>query len=152
MSSHAAEAVTTNGAFPRQVTAATSDGDRDSASSQSLLTQASATLAMVTGLWVAISPWFLVLQHGGNNAAVNNLIIGLAIAGLGLYALSGSRGVLSLQATSALAGAWLIISPFILVAKFAIADPMYWSNVFAGALVVLIGLAAAAETRRASAR
>jgi hypothetical protein len=29
---------------------------------------------------------------------------------------------------------------------------MYWSNVFAGALVVLIGLAALTETRRASTR
>jgi hypothetical protein len=152
MTSHATEPVSTNGAFTRQVTAVTSDDYRTQASSQSLVTQASATLGMVTGLWVAISPWFLVLQHGGNNAAVSNLIIGLAIAGLGLYALSGSRGLLGLQASSVLAGVWLIISPFILDAKYAIADPMYWSNVFAGALVVLIGLAAAAQTRRAFAR
>jgi uncharacterized membrane protein (GlpM family) len=152
MSSHAAEAATTNGAFPRQVKAVTSEDYRALASSQSLLTQASATLGMVAGLWVAISPWFLVLQHGGNNAAVNNLIVGLTIAALSLYALSGSRGFLGLEATSVLAGAWLIISPYILVAKYAIADPMYWSNAFAGAVVVLIGLAAVAQTRRASAR
>jgi hypothetical protein len=152
MTSHAAEAATTNGAFIRRVTAVLSDDNRAQVSAGSLVAQASATLAMVTGLWVAISPWFLTLQHGGNNAAVTNLIIGLAIAGLGLYALSGSRGLLGLQSSSVLAGVWLIISPFILVAKYAIADPMYWSNVFAGALVVLVGLAAIAQTRRASAR
>jgi SPW repeat len=152
MTSHATEAASTNGAFTRQVTAVTSDESRTQASSQSLVTQASATLGVVAGLWVAISPWFLVLQHGGNNAAVSNLIIGLAIAGLGLSALWGSRGLLGLQASSVLAGVWLIISPFILDAKYAIADPMYWSNVFAGALVVLIGLAAVAQARRAFAR
>jgi hypothetical protein len=72
----------------------------------------------------------------------------LAVVALGLYALSGSRGFLGLEVGSLLAGAWLIISPFILDAKFAIATPMYWSNIFAGALVVLIGLAALAEAQR----
>ncbi len=152
MTSHATEAAATNGVFTRRVTAVTSDDHRAQVSAQSVVAQASATLGMVTGLWVAISPWFLTLQHGGNNAAVSNLIIGLAIAGLGLYALSGSRGLLGLQTASVLAGVWLIISPVILDAKFAIADPMYWSNVFAGALVVLIGLAAMAPARLASAR
>jgi hypothetical protein len=152
MSSHATEAATTNGAFTRHVTAVTPAGHRASESSDSVAAQAGATLGLVTGLWVAISPWFLVLQHGGNNAAVNNLIVGLAIAALGLYGLSGGRAALGLQASTVLAGAWLIISPFILDAKFAIVAPMYWSNVFAGALVLLIGLAAMAETRRASAR
>jgi hypothetical protein len=152
MSSHATEAVTTNGAFARQVTPAASDNYRAATSSDSLLGQASATLGVVTGLWVAISPWFLVLQHGGNNAAVNNLIVGLAVAALGLYALSAGRGSLGLQASSVLAGAWLVISPFILDAKYTVVAPMYWSNVFAGAVVLLIGLAAMAQTRLASAR
>jgi SPW repeat len=152
MSTHATEAVTTNGAFTRQVTAVISDDYLAPTSPHSVLAQATMTLGLVTGLWVAISPWFLVLQHGGNNAAASNLIVGLAVAALGLYALSGSRGFLGLQVGSVLAGVWLIISPFILDAKYPIATPMYWSNVFAGALVVLIGLAALAETRRASAR
>jgi hypothetical protein len=117
-----------------------------------VLAQTTAVLGAVAGLWVAISPWFLVLQHGGNNAAVSNLIVGLAVVALGLFALSGSRGFLGLQVGSVLAGVWLIISPFILDAKFGIATPMYWSNVLAGALVVVIGLAALAETRRAPAR
>jgi len=148
---------------PSAISASTSRSRGDSTSSGSLrrraatsphsvLAQATMTLGLVTGLWVAISPWFLVLQHGGNNAAASNLIVGLAVAALGLYALSGSRGFLGLQVGSVLAGVWLIISPFILDAKYPIATPMYWSNVFAGALVVLIGLAALAEMRRASAR
>src|SRR5215472_2058424 len=152
MSTHMTEPVTSNGAASRQVMTVISDDYLAPTSSRSLLAQVTGTVGIVAGLWVAISPWFLVMQHGGNNAAVSNLIVGLAVVALGMFALSGSRGFLGLQVGSVLAGVWLIISPFILDAKFAIATPMYWSNVFAGALVVVIGLAALAETRRASVR
>ena len=42
--------------------------------------QAAAALGMLTGLWVAISPWFITLQYAGGNAAAANLISGLAVA------------------------------------------------------------------------
>jgi len=42
--------------------------------------QALAALGVLTGLWIALSPAFLTLQHGGGNAAVANLIAGLAVA------------------------------------------------------------------------
>lgn len=148
MSSHTTESVISNGAATRPVMTVISDDYLAPSTPHSTVTQATVALGMLTGLWVAISPWFLVLQRGGNNAAVTNLIVGLAVVALGLYALSGSRGFLGLEVGSLLAGAWLIISPFILDAKFAIATPMYWSNIFAGALVVLIGLAALAEAQR----
>ncbi|HEX4657861.1 MAG TPA: SPW repeat protein [Streptosporangiaceae bacterium] len=152
MSSHTTEAVTSNGAATRLVTAVISDDYLAPASSHSMVAQTTVILGSLTGLWVAISPWFLVLQHGGNNATVANLIVGLAVLALGLFALSGSRGFLGLEVGSLLAGVWLIVSPFILHAKYAIATPMYWSNVFAGALIVVIGLAALAETQRHHAR
>jgi SPW repeat len=148
MSSHTTESVISNGAATRPVMTVISDDYLAPSTPHSTVTQATVALGMLTGLWVAISPWFLVLQRGGNNATVTNLIVGLAVVALGLYALSGSRGFLGLEVGSLLAGAWLIISPFILDAKFAIATPMYWSNIFAGALVVLIGLAALAEAQR----
>src|SRR6266566_4207988 len=78
------------------------------------------------------SPWFLVLQHGGNNAAASNLIVGVAIVALGLFAVSGSRGFLGLEVGSLIAGVWLIISPFILNAHYTITPSMFWSNIFAG--------------------
>lgn len=152
MSSHTTEAVTSNGAATRLVTAVISDDYLAPASSHSMVAQTTVILGSLTGLWVAVSPWFLVLQHGGNNATVANLIVGLAVLALGLFALSGSRGFLGLEVGSLLAGVWLIVSPFILHAKYAIATPMYWSNVFAGALIVVIGLAALAETQRHHAR
>src|SRR5258707_3562445 len=120
MSSHTTEAVTSNGAATRQVTAVISDDYLAPASSHSMVAQTTVILGSLTGLWVAVSPWFLVLQHGGNNATVANLIVGLAVVPLGLFALSRSRGVLGLGVRRLLAGARLMVSPFSLGAKYAI--------------------------------
>lgn len=110
--------------------------------------QLAAMTVMLAGLWVAISPWFLTLQAApGGNAAAGNLIIGLAVAIAGLLALTGARTLAGLQAAAMLAGVWLIISPFILDAKVPVTASMYWSNIWAGAVVILAGLAAAAAGR-----
>ena len=103
--------------------------------------QMSAVLGLLTGVWVAVSPWFLTLQQGGTNANTVNLISGLAVAAVGAFALANPRGFASLQLGSALLGVWLIIAGPILSAKYDIADPMFWSNSWAG--VVLVVLAAA---------
>lgn len=110
--------------------------------------QAVAALGMLTGLWVAISPAFIMLQSTGANAAVADLIVGLAVAGVGALALASPRGFPGLQFGSLLLGVWLIISPFIMVAKFPIAAPMYWSNGFSGAVLVILALAGLATLRR----
>jgi uncharacterized membrane protein YbhN (UPF0104 family) len=103
--------------------------------------QAATALAMLTGLWVAISPWFITLQYTGGNATVVDLISGLAVVAVGAFALTGPRGFAGLQFGNALLGVWLIIAGPILSQKHAIADSMYWSNSWAGG--VLIALAAA---------
>jgi hypothetical protein len=146
------EQVPSNGAATRQVVAVMSDDYLAPASSRSALAQVTGALGMLTGLWVAISPWFLVLQHGGSNATVTNLIVGAAIVALGLFAVSGSRGFLGLEVGSLIAGVWLIISPFILNAHYTITPSMFWSNIVAGAVVAVFGLAALGETRRVPAR
>lgn len=110
--------------------------------------QLCAMAGMLTGLWVAISPWFLALQAPpGGNATASNLIIGLAVAALSLLTIAGARSVQSLQAASLLAGVWLIISPFILDAKVSITAAMYWSNIWSGAIVIVTALAAAGLSR-----
>lgn len=101
-----------------------------------------AIAGMLTGLWVAISPWFLTLQASpGRNAAINNLIIGLAVAGLCLLTITGTRSLGGLMTATLLGGVWLIISPFILDAKFPITASMYWSNIWSGAIVIVAALA-----------
>ena len=112
--------------------------------------QAAAALGLLTGLWVAISPLFLTLQHGGTNAGTADAIAGLVAAGIGALALASPRGFPGLQLGSLLLGVWVIISSFILDAKFPIATPMYWSNSFSGGVLVVLALASLAAVRRAA--
>ena len=103
--------------------------------------QAAGVLGLLTGVWVALSPWFITLQYSGSNATAADLISGLAVAAVGAFALASPRGFSGLQLGSLLLGIWLIISPPILDHKHPIAHAMYWSNSFSGG--VLIALAAA---------
>jgi hypothetical protein len=115
--------------------------------------QVSAVLGILAGIWVALSPYFITLQFSGTNASTVNLISGLAVAGVGVFALASPRGFSGLQAGSALLGVWLIIAGPILSQKHPIADSMYWSNSWAGgALIVLAALALAAVALRRPAR
>lgn len=102
---------------------------------------------LLAGLWVAISPWFLTLQTHGGNATASDLITGLAVAALAVFAAAGGRGMISLQAAGALAGVWLIISPFILAVSFPVTTAMYWSNIWAGGVIIVAALAALAAAR-----
>ena len=120
------------------------------ATRRGIAAQAMAALGVLTGLWIALSPSFLTLQHGGGNAAVANLIAGLAVAAVGAASLVGPRGYAGLQFVSVLLGVWVIIFPFILAVKFAIATPMYWSNASSGGVLVLLTLAGLATLRRAT--
>jgi hypothetical protein len=114
--------------------------------------QVAAVLGVLTGVWVALSPWFITLQQGGTNANTVNLISGLAVAGAGGLALVSSRGFAGLQVGSALLGVWLIIAGPILSHSHVIADAMFWSNSWAGGLLIAlaaIGLGAVALRRPA---
>src|SRR5581483_5312766 len=115
--------------------------------------QLAAAVITLGGLWVAISPWFLALQTPpGGNARANDLIVGLVIAAIGMLAISRLRGLAGLSAASLVAGIWLIISPFILTARFSVTASMYWSNIWAGAVIIVASLAvlAVAQTRTAA--
>jgi SPW repeat len=122
------------------------------ATTRDLGAQASAVLGLLTGVWVALSPWFVTLQNAGTNATIVNLISGVAVAGLGAFALLSPRGFASLQVGNVLLGAWLIIAGPILSQKHSITDSMFWSNSWAGALLIAlaaIGLATVATRRPA---
>jgi hypothetical protein len=91
---------------------------------------------------------FLTLQHGGANANIADLIAGLVVAGIGALALASPRGFPGLQFVSLVLGVWVLISSFILSAKFSIAAPLYWSNTWSGAVLVVLALAALGTLRR----
>jgi hypothetical protein len=112
--------------------------------------QGAATLGLLTGLWVAVSPLFILLQHGGANATFANLIAGLAVAAAGAVALASRRGFGAMQFASLVLGVWVLISTFILDAKFPIATPMFWSNTWSGVILALLALAGLAAVGRAT--
>ena len=120
------------------------------ATKQGLAAQAAATLGLLTGLWVAVSPLFITLQHGGANATFANLIAGLAVAAVAVVALASQRGFGAMQFASLVLGVWVLISSFILDAKFPIATPMFWSNTWSGVIAALAGLAGLAAVSRAT--
>jgi hypothetical protein len=120
------------------------------ATGRGIAAQAAAALGLLTGLWVAISPLFITLQHRGANANVADVIAGLTVAGVGAFALASPRGFPGLQSAGLLLGVWVLISSFILDAKFPIAAPMYWSNSFSGGVLVVLAAAGLATLRRAT--
>src|SRR5215472_1381682 len=131
-----------DGASPQAVPAASGTaGYAVPTSPRGIGAQAAGVLGLLTGLWVALSPWFITLQHQGGNATAVDLICGLAVAAVGAFALASPRGFSGLQLGSLLLGTWLIVSAPILDHKHPIAHAMYWSNSFSGG--VLIALAAA---------
>jgi hypothetical protein len=120
------------------------------ATTTDLTAQVLAVLGLLTGVWVAVSPWLITLQYAGNNATIVNLVSGLAVAGVGAFALVSPRGFVGLELGTALLGVWLIIAGPILSQKHPIADPMFWSNSWAGGVLIAlaaVGLAAVALRR-----
>lgn len=67
---------------------------------------------LVVGAWLFISPWVLGFT-GSSAAAWNAWILGLIVAALALWALSGpaSRGA---QWSLAIAAAWVFVAPWLL--------------------------------------
>jgi hypothetical protein len=120
------------------------------ATGHGIAAQAAAALGMLTGLWVAVSPLFITLQHGGGNAGTADAIAGLVTAGAGAFALASPPGFPGLQFAGLLLGLWVIISPAILGGKFPIATPMYWSNSLAGGVLAVLALAGLAAARPAA--
>ena len=106
-------------------------------------------LLLLTGLYAAISPW-VVHFHGANpNLAVNNLIIGIALALMGVgLTLAGER-MYRLSWTCALIGVWMIISPWVVTAGHGATAGIIWNNVWIGAVAFVLGLGAASMVRAA---
>lgn len=114
-------------------------GARYERASESLTAQASDTLTTLAGLYVALSPW--IVGFSDSAVAINNLVTGLAIAGLGAaYALAYER-THRLTWVCPLLGVWTIIAAWVM-ADVATTTGMIVSNVVGGAAVVVFGLAA----------
>lgn len=108
--------------------------------------QAVEALALITGLYLAASPWiagFSVLTP----LAINNLIVGLAfclcMGGLG----SAYERTHAMAWTAVALGAWTIIAPWAIAGEMDVTRSVV-SNVITGCVALCLGLAMAAMAGR----
>ncbi|MGW7694936.1 SPW repeat protein [Streptomyces asiaticus] len=101
---------------------------------------------LLAGLYFAISPWVVHFSGTSPNLMVNNLVLGITIALLGLGLTTAPRRMYSLCWAMSAIGVWMIISPWV-VARGADAG-MIVNNVVVGAITCLFGLIAAGMVMR----
>lgn len=107
---------------------------------ESMAAQATFGLALMTAVYVALSPW-IVGFNGMSRLTVNALIVGGTVALLSMFfgcALDRSHG---LTWTLPFFGVWLVISPWIFASGPTAG--MIWSHMVSGAVVIVLGLCAA---------
>lgn len=107
--------------------------------------QAAEGLSLLTGLYMAVSPW--VVGFDGNPLAVSNLVTGVALAVLALGFGSAYERTFGMGWVAAAIGAWTIISPWAVQHASATTGTIV-SNTITGAVAVLLGLATMAMAAR----
>jgi hypothetical protein len=95
-------------------------------------------LALLTGLYVAASPWIVGFSATGS-LATSDLIVGIAVAFLSYGFATALDRAHGMTWTLPVLGMWAIVSPWVLPGFTATAG-MIWSNVVAGALLTFVGL------------
>lgn len=97
-------------------------------------------LVTLAGIYVAASAW-IVGFDGFRTLTVNNLIVGLAIAVLGIGFASAYERTHRISWVCPLLGVWTIVSVWVVSGSVATTASIL-SNVISGAVVTLLGLAA----------
>ena len=114
---------------------------------ESAAVQGALGLTLLTGLYIAISPW-VVGFDGTTRLVVINLIGGIAAAVLAVGFSSALDRTHGMTWTLPLLGIWQIIAPW--VHRGPLPTPgMVWSNVVSGALITVLGIVVAAYGVRA---
>lgn len=119
---------------------------------RSPLPERTAGLAAGLGAWIL---WSGVILTGSGWIVINNVISGAAIAVFASYAAAvpggGRLPSVAAPLLTALVGLWVVAAPFVL---WVTLDRIFWSNVIAGVLVVLLAIGSvvgAVRMRRSSA-
>ena len=113
--------------------------ERISASPPAVVTD---DLLLLAGLWLAISPWVVHFRDSAPNLAQNNLIVGIAVAAVGLGMAILPRAMQSLSLATFLIGAWVVVSPWV-IQQSSVPVGTYLSNIITGGAIALLGLASA---------
>ncbi|MFF8617870.1 MULTISPECIES: SPW repeat protein [unclassified Streptomyces] len=104
----------------------------------------------LVGLYCAISPWVLHFTASQPTLATHNLIMGLAIAALGLGFTVMPERMYGLSWAICAMGAWMIISTWIVGSSPDLGIVL--SNIIVGGLTVLLGLVCAGVSTKSGGR
>jgi hypothetical protein len=98
-------------------------------------------LMLLVGLYLAISPWAVNGLSSYSRLTVNNLVVGLAVALVGLALALAPARIHRIGWTMAAVGIWQMITPWVIGPHNA---HVVWNNVVTGAIITLLGLATTA--------
>lgn len=99
-------------------------------------------LILLAGLYAAISPWVAHFQTTNSAMTANNLIIGLALACLGLGMALRPERLFKLGWVASAIGAWLVVSPWVVSIGHHAPRTLIWTNAVTGGVAIVLGLAA----------
>jgi len=116
--------------------------ERISASPPAVLTDG---LLLIAGLWLAISPWVVHFRDTVPNIAQSNLLVGIAVAAVGLGMSIAPRTIQSLSWAMFLIGAWVVVSPWV-IQQARVPVGVVLTNVITGGVIALLGLVGAGIT------
>ncbi|GLI03035.1 SPW repeat protein [Phytohabitans aurantiacus] len=108
-------------------------------------------LTLLTGLYLAMSPWVVGFTGDSPSLTASNLFSGVAVALLALVFASVYGRTHGITWVTAVIGAWTIVAPW-LVNGPTPDNSAIVSNVIAGALCLLLGLGIASVGMRADMR
>jgi hypothetical protein len=106
--------------------------------------QAVECLSLLTGLYLAASPWIVGFAGTFHNLAVNNLITGIALAVFALGYGAAYERTHGMGWAAALIGVWACIAPWVVSGQPATTGSEA-SNVAVGFLAIVLALATIAQ-------
>jgi hypothetical protein len=119
-----------------------------SRAAESTITQGTFGLTLLTGVYVALSPWIIGF-HTTTGLAVNDLIVGLVVAVLAFAFGSALDRTHGMTWTLPLFGLWVVFAPAVLRGVSATTG-VVWSQIGAGAVLTFLGCVAAFYGMRSS--
>ncbi|THA67228.1 hypothetical protein E6R60_32050 [Streptomyces sp. A0642] len=100
----------------------------------------------LVGLYCAVSPWVLHFTASQTSLVTHNLIMGIAIAVLGLGFTVTPQRMYGLSWAICAIGVWMIISPWVVGSSPDVGVVL--NNVIIGGLAVLLGLVCAGASMK----
>ncbi len=108
-------------------------------------------LTLLSGLYLAISPW--IVDFGSSNRlAMNNLITGIAVTLLALGFSSAYGYTHGIAWCAPVIGVWTIIAPWVISGWDADVTRPFWNNIITGVVITALGLATMALPMSAARR